>query len=174
VEPGKLDVRKVSTLRISSHGRTAARAGQIEESFAAFDGLNCVVPNYFRHMLDWAIVTRARHEAFHFELMLIEFLNTAELIDHRGASRTFLLLDEFARRLQELLRESDVLTRTDEQRMWLFLPYTSTAGITQRLQKGLSELDTRDGPALKVRIRALPALPGVSAEDLMARLQADS
>jgi hypothetical protein len=175
-DPGKLDVREVSTLRITSHGRAAVRAGQIQESFAALDHLNHVVPTHFRHMLNWGIATQTRHKEFRFALMLIEFQNVTELIERQGASRVFLMLDEFARRLQELLRTSDITTRTDEACMWLFLPYSSVSGLTRRMKQTLSDLQVRDGPSLKIRIRALAApkdiANGDEASDLMNRLRA--
>jgi GGDEF domain-containing protein len=177
-DPGSLDVREVSTLRITAHGRAAVRAGQIQESFAALDNLNYVVPNYFRHMLNWAIATQHRHKEFNFALMLIEFRNAPELIDKHGASRVFLLLDEFARRLHELLRTSDITTRTAEECMWLFLPFSSAEGLTRRVQQALSDLQTRDGPVLHLRIRSLSAphdiAAGEEASVVMSRLQSDA
>jgi GGDEF domain-containing protein len=177
-DPSGLDVREVSTLRITSHGRTAVRAGQIHESFAALDNLSHVPPSHFRQMLNWAIATQARHKEFNFALMLIEFQNAAELIEKHGASRVFLLLDEFARRLQELLRTSDVTSRTAEEHMWLFLPFSSADGLTRRLQQALSDLLLRDGPTLEIRIRSLTAphdvQAGEEADIVMERLLADS
>jgi GGDEF domain-containing protein len=177
-DPGGLDVREVSSLRITAHGRAAVRAGQIQESFAALDNLSHVPPGHFRHMVNWAIATQARHKEFNFVLMLIEFQNAAELIDQHGASRVFLLLDEFARRLQELLRTSDVSTRTTEEHMWLFLPFSCADGLTRRLQQSLNDLLDRNGPVLQIRIRSLAApkdiAAGDEAADLMDRLQADN
>ena len=64
--------------------------------------------------------------------MLIEFTNATELIEELGAARVFLLLDEFARRLHELLRTSDITTRTQEDKLWLFLPFSDPAGPRPR------------------------------------------
>jgi len=177
-EPGTLDVREVASLRLTPHGRAALRAGQIEESFAALDLPNSVVPNYFRRLVDWALAAQQRHAELTFGLVLIEFEDAAGLIETLGAPRAFLLLDEFARRLHELLRTSDVTTRTSEQRLWVFLPFSSPEGFAARVRRVLDERP-RQGPAdLRVRLRHLQAPQqvqrGEPAAQLMQRLQADS
>ena len=176
-DPAGLDVREVGTLRLTSHGRAALRAGQIHESFAALELANHVVPNYFRHMVDWALATQLRHGEFGFGLMLIEFLNAAELVEAHGASRAFLMIDEFARRLHELLRQSDVSTRTTEERLWLFLPFSSAAGLAARVEALVQAQRPVEGPPMRLRLRHLQAPQevgaGEQAAELMARLQQD-
>ena len=177
--PNELAMREVATLRLSPHGRAALRAGQIHETFAALDTANYVEPPHFRRMLDWALATSARHQEMHFGLMLIEFQNATELIEQQGASRVFLLLDEFARRLHELLRTSDISTRTQEEKLWLFLPFSASEGLALRLQKALAEQSPVEGGApLRARIRHLQ-IPGpggkqaeLDADRLMAQLEA--
>ena len=172
-EPNALDVREVAALRLSPHGRAALRAGQIQETFAALDTANYVEPPRFRHMLDWALATSARHPEMRFGLMLIEFQNATQMIETLGAARVFLMLDEFARRLHELLRTSDITTRTQEEKLWLFLPFSAPQGLAQRLQKALAG-HSGDTP-LQARIRHLQvpgdARPGDQADALMERLQ---
>lgn len=176
-DPETLDVREVATLRLTSHGRAALRAGQIHESFASLDLVNHVVPNYFRHLVDWALATQARHAEFGFGLMLIEFLNAAELVEAHGASRAFLMIDEFARRLHELLRQSDVSTRTTEERLWLFLPFSSAAGLAARVRGLEREQAPPQGPPMRLALRHLQAPgqvgAGEGAAELMARLEHD-
>ncbi len=172
-DPGELDVREVATLRVTPHGRAVLRAGQIEESFAALDLPNSVVPNYFKRLVDWALAAQQRHPIMQFGLVLIEFEDAAGLVETLGAPRAFLLLDEFARRLHELLRTSDVTTRTSENRLWLFLPFSSIAGFIARLQRVLQEQS--QAQMLKLRIRSLDTPLEVagctSAQALMQRLE---
>lgn len=174
-EPNALDVREIAALRLSAHGRTALRAGQIQESFAALDTANYVEPPHFRRMLDWALATSTRHAEMRFGLMLIEFQNATELVEQQGAARVFLMLDEFARRLHELLRTSDITTRTQEDKLWLFLPFSDPQGLTARLQKVLAAQSSLDGEMpLQARIRHLQVpsdqRSGDKAESLMERL----
>jgi GGDEF domain-containing protein len=174
-DPSTLDVREVAPLRLTPHGRAALRAGQIEESFAALDLPNNVVLNYFRHLVDWALAAQQRHPEFSFGLVLIEFEDAAGLIESMGAPRAYLLLDEFARRLHELLRTSDVTTRTSEQRLWVFLPFSSPEGFAARVRRVLQEQAGQGREELKVRVRHLRApeqvARGEQAAQLMHRLQ---
>jgi GGDEF domain-containing protein len=176
-EPDALDMREVATLRLAPQGRAALRAGQIQESFAALDTANYVEPPYFRRLLDWTLATHVRHKEMRFALILVEFQNATELIEQQGAARVFLMLDEFARRLHELLRTSDITTRTQEERLWLLLPFSSPEGLAARLEKALISQDiASDGSALRARVRYLEVpkdlRSGDSAAQLMDRLQA--
>lgn len=67
-DPGELDVREVGALRLSSHGRAALRAGQVQESMAALDSANYVVPAQFRQLVDWALAAQSRHAVLRFSL----------------------------------------------------------------------------------------------------------
>lgn len=175
-EPDALDVREIATLRLTPHGRAALRAGQIQESFAALDTANYVDPLYFRRLLDWALATHARHAEMRFALILVEFQNATEVIEQQGAARVFLMLDEFARRLHELLRTSDITTRTQEERLWLLLPFSSPEGLAARLEKALIEqASAGQASPLRARIRHMQApqdmRPGDNAAQWMSRLQ---
>lgn len=175
-EPDALDMREVATLRLAPHGRAALRAGQIQESFAALDTANYVEPPYFRRLVDWTLATHVRHKEMRFALILVEFQNATGLIEQHGAARVFLMLDEFARRLHELLRTSDITTRTHEERLWLLLPFSSPEGLAARLEKALVSEDlAADGSALQARIRYLQVpgdlRPGDNAAQLMNRLE---
>lgn len=174
-EPSELDVREVSALRLSAHGRAALRAGQVNESMAALDSANYVVPAHFRQLVDWALAAQSRHAEMRFGLMMVEFLNSAEFVERHGAARAYLMLDEFARRLHELLRTSDVSTRTAEERLWLFLPFSHAPGLAARVQALLARQAGADpGAALRARITCLAApedvRPGDDCERLMQRL----
>lgn len=176
-EADMLDVREVHSLRLSPNGRAALRAGQLQDSFAALDTANYVVPNYFRQMLDWALVTQARHKELAFSLVMIEFTNARQVIEAQGAARTYLVLDELARRLRELMRNTDMSTRTSETLLWLFLPFSSGAGFAARVEHVLREVVPKSGAAtLQARIRHVDSAQGLGPDDkadaLMSRLQA--
>ena len=175
-QPSALDVREIATLRLSALGRAALRAGQIQESMAALDTQNHVEPAQFRRMLDWALATQSRHAEMRLGLMLVQFQNTAQVIEAQGAARVFLMLDEFAHRLHALLRTSDITTRTQEELLWLLLPFSNPQGLEDRLKNALADLSTHTGgAALRVRIRHLQIpgdlCTGDHAAQLMARLQ---
>jgi GGDEF domain-containing protein len=175
-EPDLLDVRQVHALRLSPNGRAALRAGQLQDSFAALDTANYVVPNYFRMMLDASLMTHARHSELKFSLVMVEFANANEVMEAHGAARCFLILDEFGRRLRELLRNTDMTTRTSETLLWVYLPFSSGAGFAARVERLLKEVVPANGlAALRARVRYAETPDGVrkdeKAEVLMARLQ---
>lgn len=174
-DPAKLAVREVSTLRLSLRGRAALRAGQIADTYAALEGVGFAPLDQFKALVDWALTTQQRHPDFAFAVLMVELGNVAELVEAHGAQRAYLMLDEFARRLRELLRTSDVASRTSEERMWLFLPYASVEGFESRLTKTVATAPLAEAPHLQLRIEGISApreLPqGERIDALMARLQ---
>ena len=171
-----LDVREVRGLRLSAYGRAALRAGQLHDSFAALDTANYVVPNYFRLLLDWAITTQNRHKELAFSLVMIECVNASEVIESHGAARTFLILDELSHRLREMLRTSDLTTRTAETMLWVFLPFSQGAGFAARVEKLLEQATPKNGGVgLRARIRHAESSAGLAPDEraasLMERLQ---
>lgn len=175
-DPEQLDVRGVANLRLSARGRAALRAGHVDETLAALDLQNYAVPHDFKRLVDWALVVQRRHSDMHFSLVLIEIDDVAGLVERLGAARAFLVLNEFSRRLAETLREADVITRTAEQRIWLFQPYTKGGGFANRLQTLLRGWDSQEGwSELKIKLRRMDAPDdvqnGVMAEDMMQRLE---
>lgn len=172
--PEALPSHDVTTLVLSAQGRTALRSGRLDESFASLDVSNFVIPNYFRHMVDWALLAQRRHPDLEFSLVLMDIRNADALVQTLGHQRAYALFDELIRRLSEFLRDSDLVTRSLENRLWIFLPMSSAHGFIQRAQAMLSELAVPDGPELQVKLGALTApqgvLPGETANDIMQRL----
>jgi GGDEF domain-containing protein len=174
-DPGQLEVNQVSSLRLTVQGRAALRAGQAQEFFAALDIPNYVAPNFFRHLVDWALVSQQRHPDLEFILVLVEFTNVREMIGTYGGAQVYQLLDEVSRRLRGQLRHSDVSTRTTEERLWLFLPFTTAGRVGVRLRKVFEALTLPGGSSLEVHLRIVEApretTPDSKCEQLMERLQ---
>lgn len=174
-EPGELAVHEVSTLRLSLRGRAALRAGQIADTYAALEGVGFAPLEQFKGLADWALTTQQRHPEFAFAIMMVELTNVDLLVEAHGSRRTYLMLDEFARRLRELLRTSDVASRTSEERMWLFLPYASVEGFQARLIKAVAATALAEGPHIELRSEGISAPkqipPGERIDALMARIQ---
>jgi GGDEF domain-containing protein len=174
-KPEELTMREVSTLRLTLKGRAALRAGQLRDSFSALKGVGFAPLEQFLHLVDWAIETQKRHPELAFGLVMLALRNTDELIESHGAEKAYALVDEFARRLAEFIRTSDVTTRTGEGQLWVFLPFTSTEGFLARVKQSLTDLPAVKGPQLSIEVTALSAprdlQAGEHAEMLMARLQ---
>lgn len=174
-DPGQLEVNQVTSLRLTVQGRAALRAGQTQEFFAALDIPNYVAPNFFRHLVDWALVSQQRHPDLEFILVLVEFTNVREMIGSYGGAQVYQLLDEVSRRLRGQLRHSDVTTRTTEERLWMFLPFTTAGRVGVRLRKVFEALTLPGGSSLEVRLRIVEAPRETTSdskcEQLMERLQ---
>lgn len=173
-DPEHLDVMEIHSLKLSLHGRETMRMKQIQESFSALESANYVATPYFKQMLSWAAVTRERHDELVFSLILVEFLNPGEIVESMGATRAYLMLDEFARRLREMLRESDITTRTTEEKLWLFLPFTPPEGLAARLKKMVDEVQPTVGLNLEIDFKVFyssrDARKGDTADTIMQRM----
>ncbi|MDR1888284.1 MAG: hypothetical protein LBQ81_02715 [Zoogloeaceae bacterium] len=180
VQPSELHVREISTLALTARGRTAVRAGEIHETFVALDSGRYVEPAFFRRMLDWMLATRVRHPEFRFTLMLLEFVNAEAMVSELGGMRLYMLLNEFAHRILELLRTSDITSRTHETNLWFLLPYSSAPGLASRLQNLFDELTSHwTTTRFETRIRHVD-VPGsgridvgMQAQELMRQLEGD-
>lgn len=150
--PSDLDVRKVCRWQLSAAGRNAIRLDGVLGSFAALKARSYVDPMVFQKMLDWAANIQLRHQEFRFNLMTVELHHSAEILEHLGAMRLYLMLDEFALRLNEKLRDSDVITRIEESCLLLLLPFTSPEGLKARIQQIFAQMASEDGDVRKLRL----------------------
>lgn len=168
--PDGLQSRDISSLVLSPQGRTALRTGRLDESFAAMDIPNFVIPNYFRYIVDWALAAHKRHADLGFGLVLMVIHNAEIIASTIGHQRAYELFDELVRRIGELLRDSDIVTRQEEHKLWFFLPLSSVDGFTQRLKKELRELTAADMPELIGSFSTMETPKGVQEGDTATRI----
>lgn len=136
--PDSLEPLPIQDYRLSEAGRLAARTGELGDLFQVFDDINYITPEYFEFFCDWSLNLRKRHREITFGLVLLRLDNLPALIDHLGHNQAAGLLDGFAERVKALVRTTDLMTRTADDRLWLFLPQTSTEGVrvlADRLQQ---------------------------------------
>ncbi|MCE5388363.1 MAG: diguanylate cyclase [Acidithiobacillus sp.] len=165
LSPDDLDPREFHTLAISTQGRTALRAGRLDESFAYLDIPQFVLPNYFIRMLDWALAAQQRHPDLGFGLVLLDIGNVPQLFELLGFQSGYALLDEIIKRLGDLLRDSDMVTRTHEYRVWIFLPMSSIDLFIKRLNNVFSELFSKARATPEIRLWGLQAPQDIEAGD---------
>jgi len=148
--------RQIYSLRLAERGRMAVQTGSIEDIYALFDRLNYVKPQFFEDMVDWLLALCRRYADERFSLIGIRLTNVLELTDHVGRHRVTELLDEFARRLREAIRGTDVSTRTSERTLWLLLPKTGPAGCKVLLRR-LEDIrkDTRQPDGVEIELEAV-------------------
>ena len=131
----ELVVREIASFRLTDYGRMLALHGDAGDLADIFDQSQYLRLPVFEHLLHWQTQVAARHEECQFSLLLIQLTNLDDLSERLGRGRLSMLLHGFAERLQELIRTSDLCTRTGEQDFWLLLPQTDAAGSRQFLQR---------------------------------------
>lgn len=171
----QLTNRRITSYRLTEQGRLAAKQGRLGEIFAVLDDINYVSHEFFQHSLNWQIGICRRHSEIQFSLLGIKLLQLNELIEQQGYYQSSRVLDAFAERLRELLRVTDLCTRSEQELFWILLPQCSLLGLQplkQRLEQLFQELAQSELP---LECRLLPfhstqLLPSEDAELLLARL----
>jgi GGDEF domain-containing protein len=175
--PERLVPRPVYSFRLAERGRTAARTGNLEDIYALFDHLNYVRPQFFIDLVDWLLAVCRRHSDERFSLLGIRLSNVVELSANIGRHRTAELVDEFATRLRETVRKTDLTTRMDQRTLWILLPKTECPACTLLLGR-IEEIrgDSRQAEGAELHFDTVsysaPAeqQTGETAELLLARL----
>jgi len=179
-DPESLIPREVHSYRLSERGVLAARTGSLEDIYALFDNLNYIRPQFFENLVDWLMAVCHRHAEERFSLIGMRFRNVLELTDRIGRYRTAELVDEFALRLRETIRRTDLTTRTGRHTLWILLPKTDCpacrvlVGRFEDIRQGTLQ---PEGEALEYDIVTFSApkdmVPGESARLLLSRLLGD-
>lgn len=169
--------RQVYALRLSERGRLAARTGSLEDIYALFDNLNYTRPQFFEALVDWLLAVCRRHTEERFSLLGIRLRNVLDLTDRIGRFRTAEVVDEFAARLRETVRKTDLSTRTDQRTLWILLPKTECPACTillTRLEEIRKNSRQPEGIGLEFDVVTFSAptdmLPEETSAVLLARL----
>ena len=174
-QPEELEKREVFTYTLAPQGRSALRMGQLDDNVAVLDVPAFIVPNYFRRVISWALAVQRRHTTFGFGLVSMKVENVAAVENEMGSPQTQMILDELGRRLAELLRESDLVTRTSDEVFWIFLPESSAKGYVERVQSVVQSMLNATSPPLQMQYSLLQCPEDIAASDdagsLMAKLE---
>ena len=127
-DPEDLVPKEIHAFRLTADGALAAKTGTITDIYAVLEQENFVYPEYFESLLDWMIKLHRRMPEETFSVLAVRMLNILDLVDRLGRARVIEVLDEFATRLREILRSTDVTTRTNETDLWILLPKTPKEG----------------------------------------------
>jgi hypothetical protein len=175
--PERLPVLNVASYTLSDSGRQAARqATETAWHLPAPLQTQDMMLDTFIGMTEWMMSLARRHDQASFTLLGLYLEAPAELEQEMGEDELHRMLDAFAGRLRELMRDTDILTRVDDHLIWIALPQTSPTGGKIFLEKILAlSARTRQesGSQLQVRgvLHAVDDLPEeVSAEHLLNAL----
>jgi hypothetical protein len=176
-EPSQLDVKEIHSYSLNARGLQALRHGQFHASFGVSDYTNHIGPPHFRQVLLWSVSTRHRYQAMNFGVLLIEFMNAAELVVQLGAARVHRMLEEFTLRMRQDLRATDITSLDTAERLWVMLPHATPDVTEKRLLDKAAALRPSGGPGFAVRLKSYHAsrdmLKGDDSDSIMARLLAN-
>lgn len=136
-DPENLVVVPIYEYELTQLAKISVINNTVVDIYAVLDHLNFIIPQYFDYWLNWYLQMAARYTTHHFALMLIKIDKVDELTQHYGYGFTHQLIEGVAERLRELIRTTDLTTRTSTQLLWLLLPETNADGcevLIKRLQ----------------------------------------
>lgn len=178
--PEALIPRQVYSFRLAERGVLAARTGSLEDIYALFDNLNYIRPQFFESLVDWLMAICDRHDEEHFSLLGIRLRNILQLTDRIGRYRTSEVVDEFALRLREAIRKTDLTTRTSQSILWILLPKTDHAScrvLVDRFERIRGNTHQPEGLEIEFDMVTFSApqnmIPGEPARLLLPRLIGD-
>ncbi len=167
----------IHSYKLTAKGVYAVKIGDIEDIYALFDNLNYVTPKYFTMLLDWFLGISQRYPEDAFSIIGISIKNAIELTASIGKNRVAKLIDTFAGRLRELIRTTDITTRSSDHNLWILLPKTPSAGCTvlaRRIMNLREMTKQHDGSLLVIKQITYTApddyLQGETSELLIGRL----
>lgn len=174
-EPDRLDIQEVYSLTLNSKGVEALRQGHFHDSFAVAKESSHVIPAYFKHLLQWSVIAQQRYGNMSFGVLLVEFTNIPELLSLLGASKVYSMINEYAGRIRQILRESDVTSIDTSERLWVLMPFSAPENIEERLLSKSKEIQSSSGARFDIRITSLYAprdiaLSGKNPENIMHAL----
>lgn len=178
--PGDLLARNIYSFDITEQGRTCVKTGLMEDVYAILDTLDNLNPAFFESILEWQLKLNLRYPDIMFSLVGIRFLNILELSERYGRWRVAELMDEFVGRIRELLRTTDLTSRSSRRNFWILLPRTDAAGsatVIDRIQKARQQTLQEDGTGIEINTTCFcvprDVTSGETASLLMARLSGE-
>ncbi len=172
--PDELAVRNFRAWRITDKGRISARVGELEIAYGLFDRLGLVNPLYFQQFMGWMTDFARRYKDEAFSVVILHFSNMEAIADAIGSQRMSLLIDAMATRLKELLRVTDITSRSGMGTLWFLLPRTPRERgelVRGRILDMRDLVELEDAPALEMKseLFAFPEDTGRFAEGTSIR-----
>jgi len=173
--PEKLNTQEFYSIEMTLFGMEWLLKEQKEMLFSIFKvGFKNVDLDYFKFLVDWFISIYKREKCFAFGLLIMKFNNIDEIVKFYGMSNAIEIFEEFSRRINEMLRETDIVCKDDDFKIWIFLPATSKKGIENRLKTIIDNMQPQNGPGIKINIQIIYSSSietTDTAESLMSKLE---
>ncbi len=127
------------SFQLSEHGKVVTQHDSLSDVIRVLDNINYAHLPYFQFVTDWLIAMYKRQDQIDFSIVGLNLDNMTQLINILGRGKTSMLLHGFAERLRELVRTTDICTRSSESHFWLLLPQTNSKGC-QLFKKRLEDI----------------------------------
>lgn len=152
--PDELAVRSFRSYLITDKGRVSARVGELDIAYDLFDRLGNASAAYFQQFLGWMMSFAKRYPDEAFSVIVLRFSNMEAVADAVGSQRMAQLIDVMAARLKELLRGTDVTSRSERGTLWFLLPRTPKDRgelVRKRIQDIRNLVELEGAPALEIK-----------------------
>ena len=152
--PDELAVRSFRAYLITDKGRISARIGELDIAYDLFDRLGNANAAYFQQFLGWMMDFAKRYPDEAFSVVVLRFANMGAVADAIGSQRMTQMIDAMAARLKELLRGTDVTSRSEKGTLWFLLPRTPKDRgelVRKRIEDIRNLVELEGAPALEVR-----------------------
>jgi len=177
-DPGDLDSVSVGRYRLAEPVRLSAASGVLGQWADALSSLRLLPSEIFQLILGWQVETARRHPEHGFSLVGVDLGSVRQIAEQIGEGRALTLLDALSERLHQMLRSTDLVSRSQDDRLWLLLPATPAANLPVVIRR-LRELEGLAEGDVPIRLRVATATipedlaPDEDATLLLARLGAE-
>ena len=174
-----LIVKNYFGYRLAEKGVVALKTGLLQEDIMLFDGTNVVGTQTFCGLLKWLSMLKKRYADADFSLLGVKLYGLADAEQNIGSGRLRELIGELGKRIDELVRNTDITTKDKDGNFWLILPRTPLSGgsiLAGRIENLTSLINGAQGGGLRVTVHCFPAPDVASAElqeELLHKLSAE-
>ena len=169
--------QEVYTYGLSALGKLQTSSHNISDMYNSFDKLNYFSFPAFLAQLNWFMQVAARYKEVNFGLLGLEIKGLPEMVVAHGRYLTHTVLESCTERIRQAIRDTDISTRSSENRLWLLAPQTSEKGcdiLAKRLEKIADNTIQADNLRLYFKVVILFSgnldLKKENAETLIAKL----
>lgn len=127
----ELIAHEVYSYKLSEQGKIIALRGPISDVLQIFSGKNFVASEVFLHDIDWLLLQSDRYKEVKFSVMGLYFENLHKVMQATSQINVLQKVEAIAERVRELLRDTDLCMRSNENVVWILLPQTDDNGLSQ-------------------------------------------
>lgn len=155
-DPDELQPQAITTFKYSKLAENSLLLGNLEALMSGFNILDFVEFEQFRGILDWFMRMFRRYPEQPFALLVARMPNLAGQARSMGQDKTMELVNTLARRFKDLLRDTDLVSRSEQTTLWALLSRVTPGGtriVYERIKNKLQGIELSDGTKLQVQFQ---------------------